>query len=794
MSSAPQSKNHPGKKHPKGEKPHPKKKGAPKKKTAQQPKKQYKRKKQGGVADKARRMNGRNSKGISNPSPMGVHTKRDVSLNWQNSEAATVTNIKIAPTNVSGDILFQSPLKVDSYPGSLLDREMVQWEKWKMREWGFSFGSLRSKMESGAVIAFYEPDPKIIHTAGDALVKYAYAHSTKLKISAFDNKVFTIRPPPGDHTERYCLSKSSDERLTSYGTFYVVYLGGSAVTSETSIWTLEHHQRIDWFMRDMDPAAGGAGFNGANEGTTHTPTVDDLLLDMTFTPGGIEPRIENGKLILEPANIGTGNNVLVTTISEFMNNAGVSIPLSTETTIEGTVHDLCEAIDDFAPQAIGEMAAQAICGGNTLCKMAVRGVTAAASAFGAQQVRTYMAVLPGEITSLAHPDLARYQPAALGEMERRNLTRRLAQKKLTSKPGEMSTLIYDRIPVADLLSAFSGTATSEEVTTFFNAHELANTGMKVSAVRATALETGPTRRLFELDFFLRGAAIGDAFFFVTRANATNNAVSSTIEPFTGGLTSVNKRWWSAGGTIGQYFMVAGVVASSESNFEVHVRLQFPQGTEWAVLENQGWMDVELYYAASAASVVSKLKTKYPIALDRKGNLSIDEWKVGAGIFNTGNIDFVGTQLYNKLPLTIDDHAETVNTGIFLNYDGSWVMLRNFPTELTGWLHCHYYCQRNAAITYSPITTLGTRWDSGSTSLVIPDSPNNAVVMFKGKIMPGTGEIGLGFHIPTLISNVTVSNFLFAFSETEEEAIEAEEAFLDARKVKRTSRISGFHHV
>jgi hypothetical protein len=165
-------------------------------------------------------------------------------------------------------------------------------------------------MESGAVIAFYEPDPKIVHTAGAALVKYAYAHSTKLKISAFDNRVFTIRPPPMDRTERYCLSKGSDERLTSYGTFYVVYLGGSEVTKAESIWTLEHHQRIDWFMRDMDPVAGGVATTSQNEGTTTTATVENLYNGMTFTPGGLQPRMELQNLLLEPANVGSGNTMI----------------------------------------------------------------------------------------------------------------------------------------------------------------------------------------------------------------------------------------------------------------------------------------------------------------------------------------------------------------------------------------------------------------------------------------------------------------------------------------------------
>jgi hypothetical protein len=657
-------------------------------------------------------------------------------------------------------------------------------------------------MESGAVIAFYEPDPKIVHTAGAALVKYAYAHSTKLKISAFDNRVFTIRPPPMDRTERYCLSKGSDERLTSYGTFYVVYLGGSEVTKAESIWTLEHHQRIDWFMRDMDPVAGGVATTSQNEGTTTTATVENLYNGMTFTPGGLQPRMELQNLLLEPANVGSGNNVLVTTITEMINNAGVEIPFGTEHLIEGTVHDVCEAIDNFAPQAIGEMAAQAICGGNVLCKIAVRGITSAASAFGAQQVRTYMTSIPAEITSLAHPDLARYHPAALHQMEQRNAARHMArQRELNATKSAASCLLYHPLPVTEVLNTLLTFNTSEVITDFMLNGEMANTGFKLDAVRAVKKKNAANTYTYlnQIQFFLRGAAIGDTLFMSLRAMQASTSTGGPPAPvLTTGLSSLSEHAQNSS-TSGLMWLVAGKVTSNHSG--ISIEFLFSEEQSQVIESNAGWLEIELYYATQYGTLFDNLYRKYPLYADPiSKSLVVDKWAIGATLTQFNTLSGLTRDDYLQLPLTINAVSDSENSGLLLDVatgaNGPTISLRNFPPDVEGWVHCHYFVQTYNAVgdNIIPLIRIGDRYTDVSTSRTVVNG-DSAIVFFKARILaqPGTTGIKWTYSLdnpqPT---GFLIGHFVLAVVDSEDEVNECHAQF--RKKMKLLHAVGGFEKI
>ena len=760
----------------------------PQRKQHQQPRHQGRR---DNVADQARRDNGRNSKGFANPSPQQVHIKREERLDWQNSELCSPTGISITPTTAVGDILFQTPLRVDAYPGSLLEREMVQWERWRMREWGFSFGTLKSKIEPGAVIVFWEPDPKIVHTSSPQLATYAYAHSNKLKISAFENRVFTIRPTPGDRTERYCLNKGSDERLTTYGTMYVVYLGGAKVTAPDVFWTLEHHQKMDWMMRDIDPVGTA---NAQNEGSAMSPPVTDLLSGMTFTPGGVDPSLDTSgsatEVVFNPAQVGSANNILVTAVTQLTSNAGVQIPFNTSATIQGIVHDVTEAADHIDPETSAEMVSQYICGGNQICRVALKGATSALVAFAIQRVKLYINTLPGNITSLDHPDIGRYQPPQVSAIFRSRAEKsHLHLKTLKASNSEISSLLYSSIDVEALVSAVPGNKQGEDITPFMSANEYVNTGL-APTYTATVSPYGDQFYLSHLSLKLRGGAVGDTFLFFMRATSPENHDGVLVGPTSSGMNPVLNRWWNDPDT-GCIYMVGGYV-SDPSN--LNIVIQTSPGTGWSTVGNVGHFELELHYATSLPALVKGLKGRVPITFDHTGKaLAIDRFAASGSLmaYNTANFGGIGFRdlIWNQYA----GNSEARVSGILLDHGlsgaQSYALLRSLPSGMTGWLHFHFYVTTNIAYPFNGgvwqnFATEGSRVTAPSVNEAITISPTEACYMFKMQVPVGSGETGIIWDGGAITGgSFIVSNFYFGFTQIESEADEKLAAFKKTVKDK-----------
>lgn len=746
------------------------------------------------VADQARRDNGRNAKGFANPSPQQVHIKREERLDWQNSELCSPTGISITPTTAVGDILFQTPLRVDAYPGSLLEREMVQWERWRMREWGFSFGTLKSKMEAGAVIAFWEPDPKIVHTSSAQLATYAYAHSNKLKISAFENRVFTIKPTPGDRTERYCLNKGSDERLTTYGTLYVVYLGGANVTASTVFWTLEHHQKIDWMMRDIDPVGTA---NSQNEGQTMSPPVTDLLSGMTFTPGGVDPTLDTSgsatEVVFNPAQVGSANNILITAVTQLTSNAGVQIPFETSATIQGIVHDVNEAADHIDPETSAEMVSQYICGGNQICRVALKGAASALVAFAIQRVKLYINTLPGNITSLSHPDLGRYQPPQVSQIFRAKAEKsHLALKSLKASTGEVCSLLYSSIDVETLINAVPGNKQGQPITSFMASNESVNTGI-TPTYTATVTPYGEQFYLSHLAMQLHGGAVGDTFLLFMKAKSPQNPdAGDVLAPTVGGIDPSLLRWWNdpEHGTI---YFVGGNVSNPSA---LSVVIQTTPGTAWSTMGQVGHFELELHYATSLPALVKKLKGRVPVMLDRTGKaLAIDRFAASGSIaawnsFHVGAIgfrDLIWQQYTNNVAAKV--------SGLILDHGTvggqSYSSLRSIPSGMTGWLHFHFYVTHDYDYPnplWDTFRVQGSRSTVPTVNEAITIGPRDAIYMFKMLVPVGSGETGICWNGPELLNGYyDVANFYCGFTQIESEADEKLTEFRKLYKEKITKR-------
>lgn len=749
--------------------------------------------KQDHVADASRRNNARNSPGFANPSPMQVHTKSQTLKDWENSELCSPNGISISPTTNVGDILFQTPLRVDAYPGSLLEREMVQWERWRLKEWGFSFGTLKSKMEAGAVIAFWEPDPKVVHVSSPQLATYAYAHSKKLKISAFENRTLSVRPTPGDNTERYCLSKGSDDRLTTYGTIYVVYLGGANVTASTVFWTLEHHQTIDWAMRDMDPLGTA---NAQNEGTATSPPVTDLLSGMTFTPGGVDPTLDTSgsqtEVVFNPASVGSANNILITAVTQITSNSGVQIPFETSATIQGVVHDVTEAADHIDPETSAEMVSQYICGGNEICRIALKGAASALIAFAVQRVKFYINTLPGNITSLNHPDLGRYQPPAVSQIFRRQAEASHTKlKALKASNSEVSSLIYSSIDVEGLIDAIPGDKQGQNITSFMTGQELVNTGI-TPTYNATATTNGPAVYLSRLSMGLKGGAVGDTILFFFRANSPEDHGGTAQGPTSSGIAPVLNRWWSDPDK-GMVYMVAGTV-SDPNNLGILVQTEY--GTGWATYGKVGWFELEVHYSTSLPAVMKALKGRLPITYDHTGKaLAIDRFASSGSVVSWNTQSFTSIAFRNLPYEQYRWRPDSKVSGILLDQgvvgNQAFALLRSLPSGMTGWLHFHFYVSSSEDYpnaTWDTFSAQGSRISVPTVNDAITVGPREAVYMFKMLVPTGSGETGIIWDGPVIESgNFFVSNYYFGFTQIESEADERLAAFKKTVKEKSTKK-------
>jgi len=671
--------------------------------------------------------------------------------------------------------LFQTPLRVDAYPGSLLERQMVQWERWRMKEWGFSFGTLKSKMEAGAIIAFWEPDPKIVHESSPQLATYAFAHTNKLKISSFENRVFTIKPTPGDRLERYCLSKGSDERITSYGTFYVVYLGGvRGLTATDQFWTLEHHQTIDWMMRDMDPAGTT---NMQNEGVAMTPPVDDLLKGMTFTPGGVQPVLDTDgtetRIQFNPAAVGSANNILITVVTTLSSLAGVQIPFETQSLIQGVVHEANEAMDDIDPEAVGELVSQYICGGSQICRIALKGATAAVASFAVAKVKAYISTLPGDIISLRQPEIARYQPPIVAEIASRTLSRKqLSVNRLTAVKTEVCSLLYDQIDVESLLTALPNDKINENMTSYMADREYVNTGLKPSYVMS-ASQFGDVDYLSKLEVSLKGGAVGDYLMFFMKANSPHGPSGGTaFAPLSYGMADVSAHWWNDP-TNGYVYMVGGRVTNPSA---LKIQVLPDPGTTWATFEELGHFDLELHYSSQLPVLLTHLKGKIPITTDGRGLLAIDKFAASGSLSAPGGLTLGAIGFRDLIYNQYANNNNALISGVLLNHllkepeNQSYVTLRNLPTDIEGWLHFHFDVTHTEPFPggWQPyFNSYGTRASQPSVREAFVISETEAIYMFKMKVPKGTGMTGILWEGPVLLSgNYTISNFYFGFNQSE----------------------------
>jgi hypothetical protein len=122
-----------------------------------------------------------------------------------------------------------------------------------------------------------------------------------------------------------------------------------------------------------------------------------------------------------------------------------------------------------------------------------------------------------------------------------------------------------------------------------------------------------------------------------------------------------------------------------------------------------------------------------------------------------------------------------------------ISLRNFPQELGGWLHCHYFVTSELQnYTWLPIQTIGDRLEE-PVNVVMPVGSAGALVIHKCRVARRPGTTGLKWNIDTGGAQpniISVSNFIFGFVETEEEVDKIQNEF--KARCKARAAIGAFH--
>jgi len=374
----------------------------------------------------------------SHPKPSNKHGDAR-SKNWANVTEVVGSGISVDATTTAGKILFTAPLRVDSYPGTALNQEMFLWEQWKLQSWTFHFTSTVSDFDAGQLLAFFEPDPDVTYTDSPDNVRLGYARTTRRPLKIRKDGTITFVPDPADAALRYCLAKTSDLRLVSYGTFYVVYVGGSKFATPTNVYTVTNEQRISWFKRDLDAIATGGSGPAQAKVTSTTATIANLLLGATASDSGLPVSVDGlaGTLSIADGTVGSANNVLLDVMAEIKNNSGVRMATQLLSDFGINPLDSFASTDVVEPGAITEAISQFLFpSGFDVTKLAVSAAQGALMQVLKSQVRA--SLVPKWITSLKHKDLHMY-----GAVTRRTV----------ADTTSVSSLMVNECPITELIAA-----------------------------------------------------------------------------------------------------------------------------------------------------------------------------------------------------------------------------------------------------------------------------------------------------------------------------------------------------
>jgi hypothetical protein len=331
------------------------------------------------------------------------------SEDWTNVTEVVGTGISISGTTPTGKVLFSAPLRVDSYPGTALNQEMFMWEQWKLHSWTFHFTSTVSDFDAGQLLAFFEPDPNVSFNDSSDNVRLGYARTTSRPLKIRKDGSITFTPDPADKAIRYCLAKTSDLRLVSYGTFYVVYVGGSKFTVPTDVYTVTNKQHISWFKRDLDAVSTATGGPANARVASTTGTLQNLLQGASAIDTGLPVALDSalGTLSIAQGAVGSANNVLVDIMAELRNDSGVRMATKLFSDYGVAPLDAYDSVDLIEPGGVTEAVSQYLFpGGFDLKKLAVQAVAGAAVHVLKSQLRA--ALVPKWVNSLNHHELHQY--------------------------------------------------------------------------------------------------------------------------------------------------------------------------------------------------------------------------------------------------------------------------------------------------------------------------------------------------------------------------------------------------
>lgn len=576
-----------------------------------------------------------------------VSAKTEKNIAWPNSELATATGIVIGPTTQVGDILLSMPLKVDAYPGTQLEIEMVKWTQWKLRHWDFKFQTTQSKMQTGQIVCFYEPDPDVTYTSGPSLVTEAFLHTTKKPMPVWattegDNPV-TVRcaPDRADVALRYCLSKSSDDRLTSYGTFYVVYNGGANFTTNTTVFTVAHEQVIDWFKRDLDQALAGGYATPQNEvSATSPPDNGNLLSNATVTAGGLKPTLAEGTLSIPNDQIGSANNLLVTVETGVTNNAGIRLPAQTLGQITGQVIDAIVNEGTVDPETSTTVVTQWLFSPNSPITIYLTSLLAGVVPYTVAYVKGWLTPVPNSVTSLSDKRvLEKYTPKAVCVKHAESGYKLLGQCPKNPKnkmqvgypPYPVCSVIYKNVSVGAIIASATPSNTYADVTTLIRSSAWDENGLVPTFLGKRGFTSSLVAVMTGLQLNLV-APIAGATLMVrlrfTASDVTKNYTSGTAAGWSGSQAFYPSTA-TGPGKCELWFVgeAQGGVGTSTITFTLSDDTGQNNATYWPASSQ---LDVEIYYTQDPSALYKAWKHEVPLKLEG-GKLKLNPWKSDASL-------------------------------------------------------------------------------------------------------------------------------------------------------------------
>lgn len=514
---------------------------------------------------------------------------------------------------------------------------MVQWEKWALKRWGFTFTTSQSTEASGQILVFYEPDPDVTYTNSTDNIRLGATHTSKIFSNIWANFSFVCRPPPSDKEQRYCLTEASDNRLVSYGSLYVIYVGGAQYTANTMVYTLEHHQVIDWFKRDID-AASVAGSTPLNE-ITNTPTSPaNLLLGATATPGGLSPTIDStGTVNVSNTSVGSANNLLLTVTTAMTNNTGVRIPAQTVGTIVGGILDNFETTEFIDPATSSTVVNMVLVNSSVPIKYAASALLTVVSAIAIPWIKIYLSAVPSWITSLDHPEMYKYYPKQLHAMHAKKALSVFSlppkHERLTG-PAQypVCTAVYQGID-SNALNAKYPRPGSRKINADVVRNQWINTGISPTIIYTNTVPTPPGTLIqsgFEVD--IAGPTPGSTIICCLSTLASNYQLQNGSTSDCVGVSGTDYVTYTTTYANGpsnnqkESWVVATVQPTTDDSApNVSFNWQPVNGTYPVVI---AYNDLTITYSQDPASLFEAFKHKIPNLHHNKekNKLEIVEWK------------------------------------------------------------------------------------------------------------------------------------------------------------------------